>query len=308
MNHDASHLSPAVRPALELSDEERIKRVRSPRWIGYPTAKRILDRLEDLLTYPRTHRMPGLLLVGETNNGKTMLINRFRQLHPTQDNPEGETITLPVLIIEAPPTPYEGRLYDTIMEEVACPFRYNDSPSRKEFQVITVLRRVGLRLLIIDEIHHVLAGSLFHQHRFLNTIKHLSNRLQIPIVGVGTREAFNAIQTDPQLANRFEPVFLPRWTIGDRLKPESEPYLQLLASFECMLPLNRPSNLTGTALALKILSLSEGLIGEVSAILTKTAVKAIASGKERIDLGLLEEIQFTPPSDRKWRADAQAAI
>lgn len=122
-------------------------------------------------------------------------------------------------------------------------------------------------------------------------------------MGVGTREAFNAIQTDPQLANRFEPVFLPRWPIGDRLKPETDPYLQLLASFECMLPLNRPSNLTRPALALKILSLSEGLIGEVSAILTKAAVKAIASGKERIDLRLLEEIQFTPPSDRKWRAD-----
>lgn len=151
-------------------------------------------------------------------------------------------------------------------------------------------------------------GSLLQQHNFLNTIKHLSNELQIPIVGVGTREAFNAIQTDPQLANRFEPVFLPRWTIGDRLKPETDPYLQLLASFECMLPLNRPSHLTRPALALKILSLSEGLIGEVSAILTKASVKAIASGKERIDLQLLEEIQFTPPSDRKWRADAQAAI
>jgi len=282
--------------------------VRSPRWIGYPTAKRILDQLEDLLTYPRTHRMPGLLQVGETNNGKTMIINRFRQLHPAQDNPECEAITLPVLIVQAPPTPSEGRLYDSIMEKVACPFRHNDSPARKQFQVVTVLRQVGLRLLIIDEIHHVLAGSLLQQHNFLNTIKHLSNELQIPIVGVGTREAFNAIQTDPQLANRFEPVFLPRWTIGDRLKQETDPYLQLLASFECMLPLNRPSNLTRPALALKILSLSEGLIGEVSAILTKAAVRAIASGKERIDLRLLEEIQFTPPSNRKWRADAYAAI
>ncbi len=308
VHNNASHLSPAVRIALELSDEERIQRVRSPRWIGYPMAKRILDRLEDLLTYPQTHRMPGLLLVGETNNGKTMIINRFKRLHPAADNPEGETIHLPVLIVQAPPTPSEGRLYDNIMEKVACPFRHNDSPGRKQFQVITVLRRVGLRMLIIDEIHHVLAGSLLQQHNFLNTIKHLSNELQIPIVGVGTREAFNALQTDPQLANRFEPVFLPRWTIGDGLKLKADPYLQLLASFECMLPLSQPSNLTETPLALKVLALSEGLIGEVSSILTKAAVKAIASGKERIDLRLLEQIEFTPPSDRKWRADMKVAI
>ncbi|HVH72464.1 MAG TPA: TniB family NTP-binding protein [Candidatus Dormibacteraeota bacterium] len=302
------HLSRAVRLALDSSNEERIARVRSPRWIGYPMAKRILDRLEDLLTYPRTHRMPGLLLVGETNNGKTMIINRFRQLHPARDNPDGEATTLPVLIVQAPPGPSEGRLYDTIMEKVGCPFRHNASPGRKQFQVVTLLRRVDLRLLIIDEIQHVLAGSLLQQHNFLNTIKHLSNELQIPIVGVGTKEAFNAIQSDPQLANRFEPVFLPRWSISDGLKPETDPYLQLLASFECLLPLNRPSHLTQPALALKILSLSEGLIGEVSAILTKAAVKAIGSGKERIDLRLLEQIQFTSPSDRKWRADAYAAI
>src|SRR5258705_4845989 len=82
--------------ALE-GDEERIQRVRSPRWIGYPTAQRILKRLEDLLTYPPTHRMPGLLIVGDTNNGKTMIINRFERLHPADDNPEDETIRLPVL-------------------------------------------------------------------------------------------------------------------------------------------------------------------------------------------------------------------
>jgi len=109
VNKNASHLSPPVRAALELSDEERIQRVRSPRWIGYPMAKCILDRLEDLLTYPPTHRMPGLLLVGETNNGKTMIINRFKRLHPANDNAEGETIHLPVLIVQAPPTPSEGR-------------------------------------------------------------------------------------------------------------------------------------------------------------------------------------------------------
>jgi hypothetical protein len=120
---NSNHLGLAVRTALELSDEERIKGVRSPRWIGYPTAKRVLDRLEDLLTYPRTHRMPGLLLVGETNNGKTMIINRFRQLHPAQDNPKGEAIALPVLIVQAPPTPSEGRLYDTIMEKSGLPFQ-----------------------------------------------------------------------------------------------------------------------------------------------------------------------------------------
>jgi hypothetical protein len=104
-----------------------------------------------------------------------------------------------------------------------------------------------------------------------------------------------------------EPDFLPRWSIGSGLKPETDPYLQLLASFECMLPLKHRSNLTEPTLALKVLSMSEGLIGEISAVLTKAAVEAITSGKERIDLRVLEGIEFTPPSERKWRTEAKAA-
>lgn len=40
-------------------------------------------------------------------DGKTMIINLFKRLHPADDNPEGETIHLPVLIVQAPPTPSE---------------------------------------------------------------------------------------------------------------------------------------------------------------------------------------------------------
>jgi hypothetical protein len=86
----------------------------------------------------------------------------------------------------------------------------------------------------------------------------LSNELQIPIVVAGTHDAFNAIQTDPQLANRFEPAPLPRWTMN-------EDYLRLLASFEVGLGLEQPSHLIEPALATKILVLTGGTIGEIGA-------------------------------------------
>jgi Bacterial TniB protein len=82
-------------------------------------------------------------------------------------------------------------------------------------------------------------------NRRSNTIKYLGNELQIPIVGVETYEAFNALQTDPQLANRFEPTVLPRWEQGQE-------YLRLLSSFERMLPLKQPTRLTGEDLAFKL--------------------------------------------------------
>ena len=92
-----SHLHERARAALDLSVEARVEYISRPRWIGYTRATQILDQLEALLTHPRTHRMPGLLIVGETNAGKTMLANRFVQVHPACDHPDGEVAVVPVL-------------------------------------------------------------------------------------------------------------------------------------------------------------------------------------------------------------------
>jgi hypothetical protein len=141
----------------------------------------------------------------------------------------------------------------------------------------------------------VLAGPLLKQRQFLNVIKHLGNELQIPIVAAGTQDAFNAIQTDPQLANRFEPAVLRRWTMG-------EDYLRLLASFEVALPLEQRSGLVEPALALKILSLSEGTIGEISALLCRAALEAIERGTEQITVASLEHCEYVAPSERRRAA------
>ena len=63
------HLNELAVKQLNLDDDERIEKIRSDRWIGYPKAKTVLTKLDDLLSYPRTERMPNMLIVGDTNNG-----------------------------------------------------------------------------------------------------------------------------------------------------------------------------------------------------------------------------------------------
>lgn len=299
MSDALSHLTVATAKAVTLPNDERIERIRKPRWIGYPRSKVVLDKLEDLLVYPKMHRMPNLLIVGDTNNGKTMLVERFKKQHPASDNPSGEGISVPVLVIQAPPVPDEGRFYNTILEALFAPFKPNDRVDRKQFQSIKLLRYVGLKMLVIDEIHHVLAGNMNKQRAFLNVIKYLGNELQVPIVGVGTKDAFRAIQTDPQLANRFEPAVLPLWKFDDE-------FLRLLKSFEMLLPLRHASKLYDTSLAATIFSMAEGHIGELSKLLAEAAVLAVQSGSERIDAKLLKEIGWIGPSDRKRQIDRVA--
>jgi hypothetical protein len=155
-------------------------------------------------------------------------------------------------------------------------------------------------MLIVDEIQHVLAGPMLKQRHFLNVIKYLGNELQIPIVAAGTHDAFNAVQSDPQLSNRFEPALLRRWALTDE-------YLRLLASFEVALPLERPSRLAELTLARKILGLSEGTIGEISALLTCAARAAIERGTEQITNNVLDDCGYVAPRERR-RSSAPAPI
>jgi len=277
-------------------DDFRIHYIKSPRWIGYHVATNILDRLEALLAYPKSGRMPNLLIVGDTNNGKSMLAKRFWKRHPPADNKEGESVVVPVLYMQAPPVPDEGRFYNTILDLLFAPHKPGDRVDRKQSQAIKLMREVGLQMLMIDEVHHILAGSLSRQRAFLNVIKFLGNELEIPIVAAGTRDAFRAIQTDPQLANRFEPAVLPRW------KNEDE-FGNFLITFESLLPLRKPSNLDDLSLGDRIYAMSEGYIGEISRILVNAAVHAVTSGRERIDHKVLDAIEWVSPSARRLQPE-----
>jgi hypothetical protein len=95
---DLSHLDEAWHSVAGLPADQRIQRVRQPHWIGYTRSKRILEKLEDLFCYPRVDRMPNLLIVGETNNGKTMIASRFQRLHPAADNANGDHAIVPCIV------------------------------------------------------------------------------------------------------------------------------------------------------------------------------------------------------------------
>ena len=117
-------------------------------------------------------------------------------------------------------------------------------------------------LLVIDELHNVL-GSLRNEPR-------------IPLVGVGTRDAYLAIRSDDQLENRFEPMMLPVWEANDDC-------CSLLASFAASLPLRRPSPIATLDMARYLLTRSEGTIGELAHLLMAAAIVAVESGEEAIN-------------------------
>lgn len=276
----------------DKSEKERILLSQKSLWIGYPIARKIMSKMENLLSYPEAHRMPNILLVGDSNNGKTSLLNRFLKEHQSYVDKETGELIAPVVAIQAPPEPDEKRFYAAILESMNAPYRSSENAETRRFRVGHLLKKVKVRILMIDEIHHILAGTMNRQRLFLNLLRHLSNDLKICLVCAGTRDAFNAISTDSQLSNRFEPNVLPKW--------DNEMGLwRFLETLETFLPLKNESLLSEPGMVSKILAMSEGLIGEMTKIVELATILAIETETEKITKGILDNIDFVPPSQRR---------
>ena len=115
---DLNHLAPWAREIAVLEDKERIERIRWVRWIGYTKAEEVVNKLEELITHPRCQRMPNLLLTGATNNGKTMIINKFCRRHSVKKNNRQSdklNIDQPIVAIQMPPYPKNSRFYTNLL-------------------------------------------------------------------------------------------------------------------------------------------------------------------------------------------------
>jgi archaellum biogenesis ATPase FlaH len=274
---------------LSLSDKQRINFLNEPRWIGYPTAQKLIELLRHMMELPTRARMPNLLIVGDSNNGKTTIIDRFKELHGKGYVNENAEPVKPVIIVESPPTSDEKALYASILEEFWTPYRVTDSVIKLRYQVIHLLRECNVKILIIDELHSLLSGSAIKQREMMNAIKMLCNEVKIPVVGVGTSDAVRVLHTDPQHASRFDVLSLRPWSVG-------VDFQRFLKGFESVLPLRQASELFRPEVAYTLHAVSEGNTGNLHRLLIECATEAINSGKEKIDVEMIKSKSWLQPT------------
>lgn len=277
------HLAQEAREALRLPDEQRISFLAEDRWIDYPRARKAIGELERLLACPKRTRMPSLLIHGESNIGKSMIIQKFLRDHPQREfNHDTGMLELDVLAVEMPSAPTERRFYGQLLLALNAPYKPGDRLASVEFTALSLLRQVGPKMIVVDEVHNLLAGSAREQRASLNLLKFLSNQVPCSIVALGTRDALAAVQTDPQIASRFPGFELSRWQ-------ENEDLRGFLAGFERQLPLREPSRISDNrALVSTIMSATSGVTGQITALLSRAAEAAIRAKTERITAELLQ--------------------
>lgn len=282
MIDDLQHLNPPFSTYALMSAAERIQWIRQDRWINYARAEQVLGRLSSLLTYPPRDRMPCLLLFGSTGMGKTHIIQKFLRDHRSSFNDLSGRTRLPVVSVQMPPAPSERDFYEEVLVSMGCLLPAHQSVTTLRQRTRVLARQLEVRMLVIDEIHSILAGTYREQRIILNAIRFLANDLHLPLVCVGTQEAKQALMTDQQLADRFEAWEMPAWSDDASLH-------QLLSSFAAILPLRRPSELRDPRVHRRVLSLTEGVMARICRLLETAAVLAIETDQERIDLALLTE-------------------
>lgn len=287
-----AHLDEKAQQKLLLTDSERIQTIRVGTWVGIEQVKDVVDRLEDMLSMPEVTRPPCMLVVGPAFSGKTSIAEHFVAMHPPDLNPDNETTVAPVVMIDAPPKPDLSDFYSRILDRLMAAYKPTASSHEKYAQVKRLFRELGVKMLIIDEIHHLIAGSLNRQREFRNSIKSLSNETKVSLVVLGIEEARTAIYSDEQFSSRFIPYELPMWS-NDRA------FNRLLRTMERRTPLRKPSNLGTPDMANAIFAKSECNLGDIFDLVKEASVKAIRDGTECITRELLESMKWVPPSKRK---------
>lgn len=300
-----SHLAPEFHVMLADPPYARIQHIQKDRWVNYPAAIDVYKAMIRLFAQSGQRRPIGMLIVGATNNGKTMIIERFLRKHPKTDDPSNDSANMPCLYVVAPPKPDLGAFYNIILRELGAVFKPSEPSSWKEIQVENLMKRAKIKMLCVDEFQHIGNGGHAHTTQFLNGLKNLTTKLKIPLVCAGTQSALNVVRSDPQIENRIHPYPLPHWKTGEALK-------RYLMTMEKYLPLKKPSHLASDHLMHQVLAMCDGdkstasygaTIGEITTLIRYAAIEAINSGKEQIDESVLSKAGYKSPSKRREAAE-----
>ena len=286
------HLSDAAAEIADYDNDKRLAFLNEPIWISYTRAEKLISLLQDYMQMPKRARMKNLLVIGDSNMGKTTILERFIKMNPPveyQDEHSMYRTRIPVVMIQAPTIADEKNLYASILDKFWTSFRPSDTTIKLRHHMYSQMIECDVQMLIIDEIHNLLDTTTVKQRQIMNAIKTLGNELKIPIVAVGINTAATILSNDPQLASRYSVVKLSTWSLDKE-------FLGLLKGFEKRLPLRNPSVLYSREKAPLLLKICEGNLGNLHTLLVECAKEAISEGTEEITTDIIRNNQWVRPT------------
>jgi len=289
------HLGKKAAAQALLSVDERIAIIQEGTWINLQAPKNVIAKLEAMLSAPRITKPPCLLLIGDSDSGKSSIFERFLSLHLPDKDPASSLSRSPVVLINCPDGRDRSALYVRLLTAMLAKFKPTEKPEVLRAQVIRMFETLGVRMVLIDELHDALGGTTAEQNGLRKVIKDLTNVTKVNIAAAGIQTARTFFAIDTQMTSRFRhSIELPKWKAGEELG-------QLLATLEQRIPLRKPSGLKEPAMLTELLRRSEGNLGDICDLVQQAAISAICDPKkpELIDADRIRKLEWTTPSSRR---------
>ena len=125
-----------------------------------------------------------------------MIMQRFRAQHPPLFDGQAGIERTRVLALQLAGKPGERRLYAQILSALGVPQNPRAAVVELEQVALRLMRAMDVQVLLLDEVHNLLSGTFREQRIVLNTLRYISNELQISLVCFGINDAREAISGD----------------------------------------------------------------------------------------------------------------
>ncbi len=240
----------------------------------YPEVEKVLSGLEWIIKRRKFGTFaPSMLLTAGTGAGKTATINHFIEKNLSRNE---------VLITRVRPSLLETLLW--MAKELGAYRNSRAKPSEIGLTdcVIETSKRVGLKLLVIEECQELFERSSHNQRQDIrDRLKMISDECHLPIVFVGLHSA-GLILEDSQWNRR---IMVRRTLPYIKITDESaiDNYLDVLQALEKTVPLPFKVPLTDVDLAMRLLSASKGILGEIKELIAAALEVALEKNKDCID-------------------------
>ncbi|TCM99450.1 TniB protein [Paenibacillus sp. BK033] len=267
-------------------------------YVEHPEITRIWNRLDrnrkNKKSIDESDDSPiNLFIEGLPGSGKTQCTKKYRKRAISirkYDEVEGLWYnTRPVLYMPLPiPFTYKG-FYNNILRSIDPYFPTSNLDIDKiKHQAFSLLRKLEVEMLIIDEMDYLLASTYVQRKAVMENIKDIANSADVCLVCVGTHAIEELRTLNTQHLRRY-----PRTVLG-HFKSCDESFLSFLKSLEEQLAPPAPIVLDwsspDSAFAPTLFEITRGLVGWIKPII-REAMDLVGVFDENFkDFSILENI------------------
>ncbi|MDO9204066.1 TniB family NTP-binding protein [Methylotenera sp.] len=240
-------------------------------------------------------------IIGESRVGKTTLINTFLEKHKIVETKTGR-ITGCVLIT-VPVKPNSSSLCEAILQGLGdFSAHKKDSESSKRFRVITLIKKLGVRLIILDEMQHFVGRwSSTVLHDAADSLKVIIDETCVMMVVAGLEYGRHLLHQNESFKGRVK-RYIDLSRFDWEVRSSRMQFRGLLQAFQIEInPFELP-DIRSEELAYRFYISSGGLMGYVINIIESAMHLAIVNKRFQITIEDLMEAHdvSTMESDRKF--------